>query len=286
MLFASDSLAARIERAECSLLTSCSAALTRRRPEADVQVRRLAGGVAALGLPGSPLNKLAGLGFHGPLAAEDEAILAEVEGLFAARGVPLQAEVASLADPSVVELLTRRGYLLRNFENVLGRPLPLADLAPPIPGIEVVLDEERDFDRWLDIVVTGFANPDVQGVASHESFPRDVLEQAIRDMTAGEGFLRHLARHDGAAAGAASMRLADGVAQMCGAATLPAHRRRGVQTALLETRLACASEAGCDVAVVVTQPGSRSCENVQRQGFELLYTRAVLVRDPDVPSAR
>jgi len=69
------------------------------------------------------------------------------------------------------------------------------------------------------------------------------------------------------------------VAQLCGAATLPAHRRQGVQTALLLSRLDLARDAGCDVAVVTTQPGSKSQENVQRQGFQLLYTRAVLIRE-------
>jgi hypothetical protein len=29
---------------------------------------------------------------------------------------------------------------------------------------------------------------------------------------------------------------------------------------------------------VTTEPGSKSQQNVQRQGFELLYSRAVLVR--------
>ena len=65
-----------------------------------------------------------------------------------------------------------------------------------------------------------------------------------------------------------------------GAATAPAHRRRGVQTALLSARLADAAAAGCDIAVVTTQPGSKSQQNVQRRGFDLLYTRAVLVREP------
>jgi GNAT superfamily N-acetyltransferase len=74
------------------------------------------------------------------------------------------------------------------------------------------------------------------------------------------------------------MRLSNGVAQLCGAATLPEHRRRGVQTALLLTRLAEAARDGCDIAIVTTQPGSKSQENVQRQGFSLLYTRAILVR--------
>jgi GNAT superfamily N-acetyltransferase len=62
--------------------------------------------------------------------------------------------------------------------------------------------------------------------------------------------------------------------------TAPAHRRRGVQTALLSARLADAAAAGCDIAVVTTQPGSKSQQNVQRRGFDLLYTRAVLVKEP------
>ena len=36
----------------------------------------------------------------------------------------------------------------------------------------------------------------------------------------------------------------------------------------------------CDVAVITTQPGSKSQQNAQRQGFDLLYTRAVLVKQP------
>ena len=95
-----------------------------------------------------------------------------------------------------------------------------------------------------------------------------------------EGFSRYLARRDGVSAGGASLRVFEGVAHLCGAATLPAHRRRGVQTALLSERLAAAAGGGCDVAVVITQPGSKSQENVQRQGFHLLYARAVLVREP------
>jgi len=74
--------------------------------------------------------------------------------------------------------------------------------------------------------------------------------------------------------------LTEGIAQLTGAATAPAHRRRGVQTALLLARLTDAAAAGCDIAVVTTQPGSRSQRNVQRRGFDLLYTRAVLVKQP------
>jgi len=76
------------------------------------------------------------------------------------------------------------------------------------------------------------------------------------------------------------MGICDGVAQLCGAATAPVYPRRGIQTALLSSRLADAARQGCDIAVVTTQPGSKSQQNVQRRGFELLYTRAILVREP------
>jgi hypothetical protein len=66
----------------------------------------------------------------------------------------------------------------------------------------------------------------------------------------------------------------------------PARRPRlrtgagGGQAALLPARLADAAAACCDIAVVTTQPGSKSQQNVQRRGFDLLYTRAILVKQP------
>ena len=276
MLFASTALAARIERAEARLVGDAASAAARRRPEAGCFATPLAGGVATFTAPGSPLNKLAGLGFAGPL---DPAELGSVERAFAARGVPVQVELSCLADPQIAALLTRRGYALVNFENVLGCRLPVPPSLPP-EGIAIAPSHESERAAWLDLVVRGFASPDQQGVPSHESFPRDELERVMDEMAAAEGFVRYLARRGGEPAGGASMRLFEGIAQLCGAATLPAHRRKGVQSALLAARLAAAAQAGCDVAVVTTQPGSKSQENVQRRGFELLYTRAILVREP------
>jgi hypothetical protein len=48
----------------------------------------------------------------------------------------------------------------------------------------------------------------------------------------------------------------------------------------LRYRLQNAAQRGCDVAVVTTQPGSKSTENVQRFGFSVLYVRAILVKQP------
>ena len=277
MLFPSTELAARIERAEARLVTDCTRCAARRRPHVETLVLPIAGGVATFAGPGSPLDKLAGLGFAGPV---DELELAAIEQAFARHHAPVQVELSCLADPSIGRMLTGRGYQLVGFENVLGRVL--ASDEPYPAGIDAVVAESSadELPAWIDAVVTSFATPDTQGVAAHEELPREALEQAIGDMAEADGFTRYLARRDGRIAGGASMRMFEGVAQLCGAATLPAHRRRGVQTAMLATRLAEAARAGCDLAVVTTLPGSKSQHNVQRRGFELLYTRAVLVREP------
>ncbi|HEX5718101.1 MAG TPA: GNAT family N-acetyltransferase, partial [Thermoanaerobaculia bacterium] len=201
-----------------------------------------------------------------------------IERAFDERSTPVRVELASLAGPEIASRLARRGYLFVGFENVLG--LPLRDREPSaLPaGVEVAESGTAEFSEWLDAVVTGFAHPDDQGVPSAEELPREVLERVMGDLASASGFSRYLARRGGETAGGGSLRMGDGVAQLCGAATLPAHRRQGVQTALLLSRLDLAREAGCDIAVVTTQPGSKSQENVQRQGFQLLYTRAILIR--------
>jgi GNAT superfamily N-acetyltransferase len=274
-LFCDTALAGRIERAEVQLITGCGAA-ARRRTGAEGFAIAVAGGVASFAGEGSPYNKVAGLGFAG---LPDGAVLDDIERAFLVCGSPVQVELAHLADPAIGALLTGRGYRLESFENVLGRDLS-GGLEPVMPpGVEVRRSDPDEAEAWLDVVVEGSMHPDTQGVPWHEEFPREVLIGAERDgMAAGD--VRYAGLLGGVLAGGATMRIAEGVAQLTGAATAPAHRRRGVQTALLAARLADAAAAGCDVAVIVTQPGSKSQQNAQRQGFDLLYTRAVLVKHP------
>jgi len=274
-LFGSVELAVRLERAEVGLLRDAAAAASRRDPTTQARAITIAGGAAIWAGHDQPFNKVAGLGFGG---AVDPGDLAVVERMFDGVGVAVRVELATLAEPTVGELLARRGYVLEGFEHVLGRSLPAPDLERVAPDVEVAESSADELCRWTDVVIEGFAHPHVQGAGADEGFPREALEHAFADMDAAPGFVRYLARRNGQLAGGAGLRLFDGIAQLCGAATLPAHRRRGVQSSLLAIRLAAAAAAGCDIAVVTTQPGSKSQQNVQRLGFDLLYARAVLVR--------
>jgi ribosomal protein S18 acetylase RimI-like enzyme len=270
-LFCDVTLAGRIEKAEAQFIAAYSEAARRRRGDQDGFAVPLAGGIASYAEPNSPLNKVAGLGFaDGP----DQAELDTIERAFADRGAPVQMEIAGLADPALLERLAERGYRLVSFENVLGRALDGAvqPLAPA--GVDVNLSRDDEFDTWLDVVVEATLHPDTQGVPWQEEFPREILENAERDAA---GLVQHyLARLDGIPAGGGSMHITDGIAQLTGAATAPAFRRRGIQSALLSTRLTDATAAGCDIAVITVQPGSKSQQNAQRRGFDLLYSRAVL----------
>ncbi|WIX91113.1 GNAT family N-acetyltransferase [Amycolatopsis sp. DG1A-15b] len=266
-LFCDVGLAERIERAEARFVAACSDAARARTGGTGGFARPLAGGVASFAEADSPFNKVAGLGFAG--LPED---FDQVEAAFAELGAPVQVELCHLADPSVGTFLTARGYRLESYENVLGRRL-----GGPVEAADGEVRPCRDdeLETWLAAIAGASMVTDTGGLPSHEDFTPGIIVNALRDMA---GVRRYTAERNGEFAGGASFRVTDGIAQFAGAATVPAHRRRGVQTALLRTRLAAATAAGCDVAIVTTLPGSKSQQNAQRQGFDLLYARAILVK--------
>jgi GNAT superfamily N-acetyltransferase len=280
-MFASTDLAARIDAAEGRLCADIVHASKENPSETRSLVTPLAGGLVVYAAPGSPMNKGIGIAITEPL---EEAPLAAVEEEWRARNEPLRIELSALAKPEAATLLTARGYLVIGFENQLGCELrdwneAVVGLRAPDSGPRIVVESlaESDEQLWREVTVDGFAQPDASPTA-HEIFPREVLDDIFITLGRTSGFRRYVARVDRRVAGAASLRIDGDIAQLAGTATLPAFRRRGVQTALLRYRLLEARDAGCALAVVTTQPGSTSQANVQRRGFALLYARAILAR--------
>lgn len=94
--------------------------------------------------------------------------------------------VSTLADPAVTTALTRRGYELVGFENVLGLRLDAAlraRLASTLPsGVTVDATRPGELDAWIDVVATGFLSPDTV-VPEHDTFAREALEQVFRQIS-------------------------------------------------------------------------------------------------------
>jgi hypothetical protein len=280
-MFATTSVAARLDLAEAET----AAAFGRQAAKAgrDVFIEPIGGTHAVYGGAGQPFNKIAGLGF----APLDEAALVRLEARYDAVDGEIRVEQSSLADPAVAAMLTRRGYALIGYENVLGLALSgdvVASFtrecdAARARGIDVAVAGAAETPAWIRTVAEGFLQPDsYDGPPPAETFARETLEGIFADFSAAPGCVLYLARRDGEIAGGGSLRIVDGLAQLGGAATLPPQRRHGVQSALLRARLVEAAARGCDMAVVTTEPASKSQQNVQRAGFALLYVRAILVR--------
>jgi ribosomal protein S18 acetylase RimI-like enzyme len=266
-------LARRVEAAEARL-SLAMADVTRRTAPAAFGLAIGTGAAVYCGA-GAPMTKVIGVGLSEPLTDDD---IDRVEAAFAPFGEHPGWEMCTLGDLSAIARLEARGYLLRRIELVLGRDLTRDVILDPLP---VNLTVRRGFeDEWARIAVAGFAAAEtVEGRdAPAEAYDTSMLEQVIAQFAGVESVRRYVAFVGDTPAGAASGRVDDGVYQLCGAATLPEWRRRGVHTALLVARLAEARADGCDLAVVTVEPGSRSQANVQRRHFMPLYSRLVLAR--------
>jgi hypothetical protein len=278
-MFANIELAARIDRAEARLCAGATAAIARRNSSAHTLELPLAGGTAVYATPGSPLNKVIGLALKPTFDTERfTSELDAIELAWQQRNEPVRIELATLGNPEIYPILHARGYVLQGFENELGRPLRDAGASKSSDKVTVEELRAEDDDKWLKIAVDAFLDMDGTGSVADDPLSREMLESVFRDMTGAPGFIRYLARYDGAPAAVGSMRIDAGLCQLAGSATATPFRGKGLQKALIAYRLHAARLAGCDLAVVTTGPGTRSQENLMRNGFALLYARAVLVK--------
>ncbi len=263
-------LARKIELAEAQAAVDGAEALERLRPESGAAIERVAGGFAVYCGANSPITQAVALGLDGSVSDEE---FDRLEEFYRSRGEPVRVETCPLADGSLIEHFGRRGYHVTEFSNVMARPLGNSHSSKtwPEPPAGVIIEKiaKEQVDLWTLTVAQGFS----------ENFPvtQEILE-VMRMFALGQNVECYLARVDGAVAGGGTLTIHDGVAGLFGASTLPAFRGRGVQTALLQTRLAGAVAARCDLAACLAQPGSVSQRNVMRQDFSVLYTRVKFER--------
>jgi hypothetical protein len=263
-------LARRIELAEAQAAVDCATTTERLRPGSGAAVQSVAGGFAVYCGANSPVTQAVGLGLDGPVSEEE---FNRLEEFYRSRNEPVRAETCPLADASLIEQFGKSGYRVSEFSNVMARPLCGTDcsdvLCDPAAGITIEKIPREQIDLWTLTVGQGFAEK--------SPVTQEILE-VMRMFAFGSNVECYLARVEGAVAGGGTLAIRDGLAGLFGASTLPAFRNRGVQTALLQARIARALDAACDLAVCLAQPGSASQRNVMRQNFSVLYTRVKFER--------
>jgi hypothetical protein len=266
-LLLDQALSRRIELAEAKAAAASAEAMRKERPTIGASVEQIAGGYAVYGGANSPVTQTVGIGLRGEVTRDE---FGRIESFYRSRNEPVRVETSPLADSSLFKLFGANDYEVTEFTNVMARAVSQEEELPPAnEKINVGRVSCGELGLWTRTVSQGFAgdaplNPEIL----------DLMEMFAH----ADGLECYLARIDDEPAGAGTLAIRDGVAGLFGASTLVPFRNRGVQGGLLAARLRRAAEAGCDLAVCLSQPGSSSQRNIVRQGFETLYTRVKFER--------
>jgi hypothetical protein len=255
-------LARRLERAEARSNAEFVETRAKLFPESGAQWIEVAGAYAMYDGAKSPVTQTFGLGlFEKVRSAELEII----EQFYRERGAPVFHEISPLADLTLLALLSERGYQPIEFTSVMFRPVwPGLCLTPSgNENIQVRLVEESEHELWAQTAAKGWS--ELTELAD--------LMLELMQVTTKRGALLFLAEVGRQSIAAGAMSICDSVALFAGASTIPERRRQGAQLALLESRLRCAAESDCDIAMMCAQPGSASQRNAERHGFRIAYTR-------------
>jgi len=175
---------------------------------------------------------------------------------FAAVGAPSPSLITGHPTAMLQDQLHLMGYAPAGRRPLAAIDLPMASGADDgedggLQAREIEADELRLF---LDVLAAGYASP-----------------KAVSDFLLAEHSTarvrRFLAWRGDQAVAAGAMSLHHGVAVLGGAATVPAARGLGAQTALLQFRLRMAEVAGCVAATATAAPDSPSSRNLAQAGF-------------------
>lgn len=258
LITGSYTLARRLEASDALNAALAAEAQARRRPSSGSTAITVAGGSVAFAGVGSPLTHAIGVGMSAPVSSAD---LDQIESFYRERGSQINIDLCPLADPSLLELLGQRGYRCVEFNNVMVRRIAIGD---GIADSRVELAPASDTLVWSRLLAEGFFE--------HEPTVDEIeIGSSLIAMDRGQAYMM---RVDGVPASGGAMAVhPDGTATLFGDATLKAYRGRGLQTVLINARLAAAAAQDAHIATAATLPGSVSHRNYERCGFRVAYTK-------------
>ena len=235
-------------------------------PECGVRIETACGGQAIYAGVNSPLNRVVGMGFERHVTIDD---LECVEAFFTSKNARPRIDICPLTDKTLIETLRQNNYEIETFQNILICSLD-GDPKYQIPKFtEVRQSPPEEASIWILTTAQGFEETEVPS--------QETLDILAPNFHARNGIC-FLALIDGEPAGGGGMYYNEEIVEFGGASTRLAYRRRGVQTAILHARIAAARTQGCNIAMVVTDPGSNSQRNLEKLGFQLAYTKVLMVK--------
>ncbi len=264
MIFADKELSQKLERTEGRSNADFVDTRARLDPACGAERVEVGGAYAMFDGAESPLTQTFGLGIFEDATSEH---LDEIEAFFRKHQAPVFHEVSPMTDPSLMEMLSERGYRPTELTSVMYRELGVQsiDIKPRDPSLSTRIAHPDEVDLWAKTCADGWASV-------HEGLAEFMFNFG-RIGAQCSGSFPYLAELDGKAISTGSLFIYDETCLLAGASTIPDGRKRGAQTALLEDRLRFATDKGCTLAVMGAAPGSQSQRNAQKNGFNIAYTR-------------
>lgn len=216
----------------------------------------LAGGQVVLCGAGLYVNVALACGVTADLDASD---LVHLEARSSVVGVPAAVELTPASSASTWRVVEARGYRSVDETSAMCREIGDVTLDDPEFAIRVV-DTADDLVAWQTATAAGWGHDTDDRRRASDAFAAAVFATDGQTLFLGiDG--------TGAVVGCASVQLRGDIATFGGMSTLPQHRRRGVQTALVHQRMRFVRSAGARWVVSTTAPDSASERNLLRLGF-------------------
>ena len=252
-------LVRRVEYSAADMSARQANVLARMTPATPGAAQECDGGQLIAFGPGRYVNRAAGIGLGGMPGAE---IVTAVETFYRSRSLPASVEINPWVSEELVAALGVAGFRLERFRNVYVRELAERpdQTAADIQEVDATMVADRN------VILAGDSTGEARRVS-------DEFCAAMMQLGDTNDFM---AFANGVAAACGSLNVVDGVGWLGGAATLQKFRGQGLQQALLAYRLHLARKLGCDFAACTAVPDGQSARNLERLGFQLLYTQSVL----------
>ena len=220
-------------------------------------------GVLVASGAGRYVNRAVGISLDEILQAD----LQPIEAWYLQRRLRPMIEVSAWAPASTLATFAASGYGPAWFRAMLVHQVrPRRQRSEPASVVAV--ETEEDAARWRSAFSEGF------NVTQPEAL--EVSDEHARADRRIDGARQFLAIVGGTIAGCCSVTLANGIAWLGAAATIPAHRHQGVHATMVRHRLDYAHDNGCDLAAVTALADGASARNLVRLGFQLVQHQLVL----------
>lgn len=243
--------------------------------DSHAEILSVAGGSAIFVEPGSPISQCIGCGVLQPVTENE---IEQIEQFYFSRGHGSQIALSRVFAREFEFALASHGYQIAEQNLAFYLELPWRN-TPQVPdGYQIREIAWQERERWAEMQSNSFFDDPLQAEAFVGIFLLVARAEGYRCYVAIDR-----ASGEFAAGGAIFISPQHRIACIAGAATRPEHRRRGLQAAMLQRRLADATAAGCDLAFMSTLLETTSCRNAERQGFIRGYERAVMVKPRIAP---